>query len=137
MAPKTTKKQAVLVAGHPRTKADNVAAFIGSSLGELMNHKDALVKQLAKVEKQIAAARDQVVVVSKKTADAARKAVTPASPAKSAAPAATAARKGNGKQHRPQPPDDPMVKQTTRAAMAQVKARTAQQLRATKRSGNR
>ena len=142
MAPKTTaKKQAVLVAGHPRRSVDSVAEFIGSSLGELMNRKDALVKQLASVEKQIAATRDSVVVAGRKTATAARKAVTPASgkpPAtKPGAAEATVTKKGNGKQKRPQPPSDPMVSQTTRAATAQAKARTAQQMRTTRRSGNR
>jgi hypothetical protein len=143
VAPKTTaKKQAVLVAGHPRRSVDSVAEFIGSSLGELMNRKDALVKQLASVEQQIAAARDSVVVAGRKTATAARKAVTPAAgkPAAAkpvAAQPATAAKKGNGKQKRPLPPNDPMVSQTTRAATAQAKARTAQQMRTTRRSGNR
>ena len=148
MAPKTTaKKQAVLVAGHPRRSVDSVAEFIGSSLGELMNRKDALARQLASVEKQIAAARESVVVAGRKTATAARKAVTPAagkSPAAKPAAAksaavqpATDARKGNGKQKRPLPPDDPMVAQTTRAAMGQAKARTAQQMPTTRRSGNR
>jgi hypothetical protein len=138
VAPKTTaKKQAVLVAGHARTSVDNVAEFIGSSLGELMNRKDALAKQLAGVEKQIAAARDRVVVVSKETAGKARKAVTPAAGKPAAMQPATQQRKGNGKQKRPLPPDDPMVRQTTRAATADVKARTAQQMRTTRRSGNR
>ena len=146
MAPKTTaKKQAVLVAGHPRRSVDSVAEFIGSSLGELMNRKDALVKQLASVEKQIAAASGGVVVAGRKTASAARQAVTSvagkAAAAKPAAAkpaaAATVAKKGNGKQKRPLPPSDPMVSQTTRAAVAQAKARTAQQMRTTRRSGNR
>jgi hypothetical protein len=131
------KKQAVLVAGHPRRSVESVAEFIGSSLGELMNRKDALAKQLASVEKQIAAARDTVVVAGRKTASAARKAVTPAAGKPAAAQPAAAARKGNRKKKRPQPPDDPMVAQTTRAAMAQAKARTAQQMRTTRRSGNR
>jgi hypothetical protein len=136
VAPKTTaKKQAVLVAGRPHTSVDNVAEFIGSSLGELMNRKDALAKQLASVEQQIAAARERVMVVSRKAAGAARKAVTPAT-GKRAAPSPQA-KKGNRKKKRPQPPDDPMVAQTTRAATAQVKARTAQQMRTTRRSGNR
>lgn len=143
MAPKATaKKQAVLIAGHPRRSVESVAEFIGSSLGDLMNRKDALVKQLASLEKQIAATRDSVVVAGRKTASAARKAVRPAadkptvaSPA--AAQPSTDARKGNRKKKRPLPPDDPMVSRTTRAATADVKARTAQQMRTTRRSGNR
>jgi hypothetical protein len=136
VAPKTSKKQAAIVAGHPRTSADSVAEFIGSSLGELMNRKDALAKQLATVEKQIAAARDSVVVAGRKTASAARKAVTRAA-VKPAAQPARQEKKGNRKKKRPLPPDDPMVGHTTRAATAQVKARTAQQMRTTRRSGNR
>ena len=42
-----------------RTSLDDAATFIGSSLGELMNRKDALAKQLATVEKQIAALLDE------------------------------------------------------------------------------
>ena len=149
MAPKTpvkkqavAKKPAVLVAGHPRRSVDSVAEFIGSSLGELMNRKDALAKQLASVEQQIAAARDSVVVAGRKTATAARKAVTPVAGKPAAAQPATAQpatqeRKGNRKQKRPLPPNDPMVAQTTRAATAQVKARTSQQMRTARRSGNR
>jgi hypothetical protein len=138
VAPKTTaKKQAVLVAGHPRRSVDSVAEFIGSSLGELMNRKDALAKQLASVEQQIAAARDSVVVAGRKTASAARKAVTRPAARTAAAQPARQGKKGNRKKKRPLPPDDPMVGRTTRAATAQVKARTAQQMRTTRRSGNR
>lgn len=117
MAPKTTSKnQAAIVAGRPQTSVDNVAEFIGSSLGELMNRKDALTRQLASVEKQIAAARARVMVVGRKTAGAARKAVTSAAGKRAAASPPPQEKKGNRKKKRPLPPDDPMVSQTTRAA---------------------
>jgi hypothetical protein len=41
--------------------ADQVAKFIGRSMGELLNRKDALRKQLAEVDRQIAEVRQRVV----------------------------------------------------------------------------
>lgn len=41
--------------------ADQVAKFIGRSMGELLNRKDALRKQLAEVDRQIAEVRHRVV----------------------------------------------------------------------------
>ena len=43
------------------TVADQVAEFIGRSLGELLNRKDALTKQMADVDRQIADVRQRVV----------------------------------------------------------------------------
>jgi hypothetical protein len=41
--------------------ADQIAAFIGKSMGDLVNRKEALQRELADVEKQIAGVRDRVV----------------------------------------------------------------------------
>jgi hypothetical protein len=41
--------------------ADQVAEFIGRTLGELLNRKDALSKQMADVDQQIAEVRHRVV----------------------------------------------------------------------------
>ena len=41
--------------------ADQVAQFIGRTLGELLNRKDALGKQMADVDRQIAEVRHRVV----------------------------------------------------------------------------
>ena len=41
--------------------ADRVADFIGKSLGELANRKDALQKELADVERQIDGVRERVL----------------------------------------------------------------------------
>ena len=43
------------------TVADQVAAFIGRSMGELLNRKDSLSKQMAEVDRQIAEIRRRVV----------------------------------------------------------------------------
>jgi len=43
------------------TVADQVAEFIGRSMGELLNRKDALTKQMAEVDEQIADIRSRVV----------------------------------------------------------------------------
>lgn len=42
------------------TVADQVAAFIGRTMGELLNRKDALAKQMADVDSQIAEVRKRV-----------------------------------------------------------------------------
>lgn len=41
--------------------ADQVATFIGRTLGELLNRKDALARQMAEVDGQIAEVKDRVV----------------------------------------------------------------------------
>jgi hypothetical protein len=135
VAPTKTSKTASPGSAAARTSLDDAAAFIGTSLGELMNRKDALAKQMAAVEQQIAAARDRLKAGVSSTVAAARKAVP--SGAKKTKTAASAGRTGNRKKKRPLPPDDPMVQATTRNATAQVKARTAQAMRTTRRSGNR
>jgi hypothetical protein len=43
------------------TVADQVAEFIGRTMGELLNRKDALSKQMADVDNQIADIRNRVV----------------------------------------------------------------------------
>jgi hypothetical protein len=43
------------------TVADQVAAFIGRTMGELLNRKDSLTKQMADVDQQIADIRQRVV----------------------------------------------------------------------------
>jgi len=43
------------------TIADQVAEFIGRTMGELLNRKDALSKQMADVDRQIADVRQRVV----------------------------------------------------------------------------
>ena len=43
------------------TVADQVAAFIGRTMGELLNRKDTLTKQMAEVDQQIADIRQRVV----------------------------------------------------------------------------
>jgi hypothetical protein len=42
------------------TIADQVAEFIGRTMGELLNRKDALAKQMAEVDSQIADVRKRV-----------------------------------------------------------------------------
>jgi hypothetical protein len=47
--------------GSNGTVADQVAEFIGRTMGELLNKKDALSKQMAEVDDQIADIRKRVV----------------------------------------------------------------------------
>ncbi len=41
--------------------ADQIASFIGKSMGELLNKKESLQRQLAEVEKQISGVRNKVL----------------------------------------------------------------------------
>lgn len=118
-----------------------MAEYIGSSLADLMNRKDALARQLADVNGQIAAARQRVTA---KVTQALPKLERLRSGGGGAAarvgktkPAKTSARKGNGKRKRPLPPDDPMVAATERARAAEAKGRAANRARTSQRSGNR
>ncbi|MGD9906359.1 MAG: hypothetical protein AB7U83_23040 [Vicinamibacterales bacterium] len=54
--------------------ADQIAVFIGKSMGELMNKKSALQSQLAEVEKQIEGVRASVMKQFGGTAKAKRRA---------------------------------------------------------------
>jgi hypothetical protein len=47
--------------GNTGTVADQVATFIGRTMGELLNKKDALARQMAEVDGQIAEVKDRVV----------------------------------------------------------------------------
>ena len=59
MAKKQTKKAARKVPDSPQgSVAGNVAEYIGTSLADLMNRKDALVRQLGDVDRQIASVRE-------------------------------------------------------------------------------
>ena len=128
------------------------AEYVGTSLADLMNRKDVLVRQLASVEQQIADARRQTTTqVSKALLAAARRVKAASGTSNAGAPATGASRagtpadpeapepgrKGNRKKKRALPPDDPMVAATTRATMADAKARTALQIRTSRRAGNR
>lgn len=137
MAPRQkARAQGSSQAAPGRTAADDAATIIGTSLGELMNRKDALVEQLASVERQIAATRDRIKAAVRRQASprkASRRSSKPASKAASAAE-----RKGNRKWKRPLPPDDPAAaKAQTRLAQAEVKSRASERLRASMPSGNR
>ena len=118
-----------------------VAEYIGSSLADLMNRKDALARQLADVNGQIAAARKRVtatvtqVLPELERLRGGRSGGTAAAGKKPSVKAG--AKKGNGKRKRPLPPDDPMVAATERARAAEAKGRAASRTRTSQRSGNR
>jgi hypothetical protein len=128
------------------------AEYVGTSLADLMNRKDVLVRQLASVEQQIADAGKRATTRASQAVSAAARRLKPASGASNAGATGTGAskggtpadpeapepgRKGNRKKKRALPPDDPMVAATTRATMADAKARTALQIRTSRRAGNR
>jgi hypothetical protein len=134
VAKRATKSAAAgTTAGGTGSVADQVAEYIGTSLADLMNRKDALARQLSAVDRQIAAVR-------KRVRDAAQQLPALPIPGRkvASAPAKPArAKTGNRKKKRPLPPDDPMVAATTRARAAEAKGRAAKQARTTRRSGNR
>ena len=112
-----------------------VAEYVGASLADLMNRKDALTRQLADVNQQIAATGRRVTTaVAGKIPRLSGLGRGSASTAKKGA---SNARKGNRKKKRPLPPDEPMVAATERARSAEAKARAAQRARTSQRSGNR
>ena len=130
-AAKTKPRETVPQAG----AAGDVAQAIGESLAELMNRKDALVRQLADVNQRIAsasqagrrllAAAPNFIILGRSKTGVAKKT------------RAAGTKTGNGKRKRPAPPDQPMVAQTERTRAAEAKARTAKRARTGIRSGNR
>ena len=131
------KKQAA-APGRSRDAAGQVAEYVGASLADLMNRKDALARQPAEVEQAIArAGRQAGAKVARAVPGAKRARALPGAKGGKAKAAAPAGRTGNRKKNRPPPPDDPMVAVTMRATAADAKARAAQQVRSSRRAGNR
>jgi len=135
MAKKQTKQAARKAPVSPQgSVAGNVAEYIGTSLADLMNKKDALVRQLGDVDRQIASVRD----VSARLASAVpRLAGLSRLTGAGKKRLAKKTRTGNRKKKRPLPPNDPMVEATARTRMAEAKGRAAKRARTTQRSGNR
>ena len=135
MAKKQAAKTKAAETNAPVTvsRADEAAEYIGESLADLMNRKDALVRQLANVNQRIASASQAgsrlVQAVPRFIGLGRAKAV----PRKSRAGKKT----GNGKRKRPLPPDQPMVAQTERVRATEAKGRAARRARTSGRSGNR
>lgn len=133
------KKQAA-AQGRSRDAAGELAEYVGTSLAELMNRRDALARKLAAVERAIATAGRQAgAKVAGAVPGVNRARQMPGARRGKAKAAATAApaRTGNRKKNRPPPPEDPMVALTTRATAAEAKGRAAQQVRSSRRAGNR
>ena len=114
--------------------AGEAAEYIGESLADLMNRKDALVRQLANVNQRIAS----VGQIGNRLMEAVPRFVglgrAKAVPKKTRA---AGTKTGNRKRKRPLPPDEPMVAQTERARAAEAKGRAAKRARTSNRSGNR
>ncbi len=102
---------------------EQVAEYVGASLAQLMNRKDALIQQVADVDRHIAAARRAVTA-------------TVAKALPRLAPATRRPAKGNGKRRLLQP-DEPLVTATERMRTAEAKGRAAKRARSSPRSGNR
>ena len=135
MAKKQAAKTKTAKTNAPVTvsRADEAAEYIGESLADLMNRKDALVRQLANVNQRIASVSQVgsslVQAVPRFIGLGRAKAV----PNKTRAGKKT----GNGKRKRPLPPDQPMVAQTERVRATEAKGRAAKRARTSGRSGNR
>ena len=129
---KTARKAGTKVADTRQKAVAEVAEYIGASLGELMNRKDVLVRQLATVNQEISTVRRRVAATV-----AQRLPAVPLLGRGKAAKKAKSAKTGNRKRKRPLPPDDPMVAATERARSAEAKGRAAQRSRTSMRSGNR
>jgi hypothetical protein len=130
----TKKKPGAKVSDSPQVSVTNqVAEYIGMSLADLMNRKDALARQLATVDQQISAARRRVAATVSQGLPALSKLVG----GKTVSKKAKSAKTGNRKRKRPLPPDEPMVAATERTRAAEAKGRAAQRARTSLRSGNR
>lgn len=113
---------------------EQVAEYVGASLAQLMNRKDALIQQVAEVDRRIAAARRAVTAT---VAKALPRLASGNAPAGVTAPATRRPVKGNGKRKRPLPPDEPLVTATEKMRTAEAKGRAAKRARSSPRSGNR
>ncbi len=136
MAKRATAKDRDTVVKSPQGPVDGVAEYIGTSLADLMNRKDALLRQVAAMDQQIAALRRTVAARVSQHLPA-----LPGFGGRKIAGARTkkspAGKARTGKRKRPLPPDDPAVAATERATTAQAKARAAQRARTLRRSGGR
>lgn len=137
------KKQAAKAAATTKTRlavaragaAGDVAEVIGESLADLMNRKDALVRQLTDVNRRIASASQAGSRLMQAVPNFLRLGRPEAHVPKKTR--AAGSKTGNGKRKRPAPPDQPMVAQTERTRAAEAKARAARRARTAGRSGNR
>ena len=134
MAKKQAAKTKTAKTNAPVTvsRADEAAEYIGESLADLMNRKDALVRQLANVDQRIAS----VSQVGSRLVQAVPRFIG-LGRAKAVPKKKAGTKTGNGKRKRPLPPDQPMVAQTERARAAEAKGRAASRARTSNRSGNR
>ena len=133
MAKKQAAKKNAPVAVPRAGAAGEAAEYIGESLADLMNRKDALVRQLASVNQRIASVSQIGSRLMKAVPSFVGLGRTKAVPKKTRA----AGKTGNRKRKRPLPPDEPMVAQTERARAAEAKGRAAKRARTSNRSGNR
>lgn len=135
MAKKQAAKTKTRVAVSQAGTAGDVAEYIGESLADLMNRKDALVRQLADVNQRISS----VSRVGSRLIQAMPR-FTGLGRTKARVPKKTRAagkKTGNGKRKRPAPPDQPMVAQIELTRAADAKGRAAKRARNSGRSGNR
>ena len=134
MAKKQATASARRVSASKTGAAGQVAEYIGESLADLMNRKDALVRQLGDVDRRIASVRQAGAKLVEKVPGL----IGLGGSAKTAKRTAVKkTRTGNRKQKRPLPPDQPMVEATTKTRLAEAKGRAAQRARTSQRSGNR
>ena len=136
MAKKQAAKTKAAKTNAPVTvsRADEAAEYIGESLADLMNRKDALVRQLANVNQRIASVSQmgsRLIEAVPRFVGLGRATAVPKKNRKAGK------KTGNGKRKRPLPPDDPMVAQTERVRAAEAKSRAAKRARTSNRSGNR
>ena len=134
MAKKQATASAKRVPANKTGAAGQVAEYIGESLADLMNRKDALVRQLGDVDQRIASVR----LAGAKLVETMPRLIGLGGGGKTAKRAVVKkTRTGNRKQKRPLPPDQPMVEATTKTRLAQAKGRAAKRARTSQRSGNR
>ena len=119
------------------TGAAQVAEYVGTSLGRLLNERDRLLKQVADLDQRIAAVRGRVTTaVTERLPRLPGVADLPGLGRRTASkkPAARTERKGNRKKHRGKPDTPEVPTEALKKMSAAATARVAARQRATARS---
>jgi hypothetical protein len=116
------------------TGAAQVAEYVGTSLGRLLNERDRLLKQVADLDRRIAAVRGRVTTAVAERLPSVADLPGLGRRTASKKPAARTERKGNRKKHRGKPDTPEVPTEALKKMSAAATARVAARQRATARS---
>jgi hypothetical protein len=116
------------------TGAAQVAEYVGTSLGRMLNERDRLLKQVADLDQRIAAVRGRVTTAVAERLPSVADLPGLGRRTASKKPAARTERKGNRKKHRGKPDTPEVPTEALKKMSAAATARVAARQRATARS---